>query len=56
MELIEPIALIELRDYYNPAKKILEKLRKLRKTYNHERNINGIYNEKVHCNCPQSYR
>ena len=29
---------------YNPVQKILEKLRKLRKSCNHKRNINGIYN------------
>ena len=36
---------------YNRVQKILEKLRKLRKSYNHKRNINGIYNEKLHYNC-----
>ena len=30
--------------------KILEKLRKLRKTCNHKPNINRIYNEKLHYN------
>ena len=33
--------------------KILEKLRKLRKSCNHKQNINKIYNEKLHCNCLQ---
>ena len=36
---------------YNPVQKILENLSKLRKSCNHKRNINGIYNEKLHYNC-----
>ena len=38
---------------YNHLQKILEKLRKLRKSCNHKRNINRIYNEKLHINCLQ---
>ena len=35
---------------YNHLQKILEKLRKLRKSRNHKRNINRIYNEKLYYN------
>ena len=31
----------------------MQKLRKLRKSCNHEQNINGTYNEKLHYNCLQ---
>ena len=33
--------------------KILEKVHKLRKSCNHKRNINRVYNEKLHCTCLQ---
>ena len=36
---------------YNHLQKLLEKLSKLRKSFNHKRNINRIYNEKLHYNC-----
>ena len=35
---------------------ILEKLPKLRKSYNHKRNINIIYDETLHYNCLQQLR
>ena len=35
---------------YNHLQKILENLHKLRKSCNHKRNINIMYNEKLHCN------
>ena len=38
---------------HNRVQKILENLRKLRKSCNHNQNINGIYNEKLHYNCIQ---
>ena len=38
---------------YNHLHKILEKLRKLRKSSNHKRNINIIYNKKLHHKCLQ---
>ena len=31
----------------------MESLRKLRKSCKHNRNINGVYNEKLHYNCIQ---
>ena len=31
--------------------KIWRKLHKLSKSCNHKQNINGIYNEQLHCNC-----
>ena len=37
----------------NHLKKIMEKLRQLRKSCNHKRNISGIYNEKLHYHCLQ---
>ena len=37
----------------NHLQKILEKMSKLRKSYNHKRNSNGIYNEKMQYNCLQ---
>ena len=36
---------------YNCVQKIWEKLRKLRKSCNHKRNINRIYSERLHYNC-----
>ena len=39
--------------FYSHLQKILEKLCELRKSCNHKRNINRIYNEKLHCNCLQ---
>ena len=44
-----PVNEIQHRDC-NHFQKILEKLRKLRKSCNHKRNINRIYNEKVYYN------
>ena len=38
---------------YNHLQKILETLRKLRKSCNHKRNINIICNQKLHSNCLQ---
>ena len=38
---------------YNRVQKIWEKLCKLRKSCNHKRNNNKIYNEKLHWNCLQ---
>ena len=38
---------------YNLLQNILKKLRRLRKSCNHRRNINRIYNEKLHYNCFQ---
>ena len=38
---------------YNHLQRMLEKLRKLRKSCNHKQNINGIYNEKLHYHCLQ---
>ena len=35
---------------YNHLEKILEKLRKLKESCNHKRNINRMYNEKLHYN------
>ena len=39
--------------FYNPVQKILEKLRKLRKSCKNKRNINRTYNEKPLYNCLQ---
>ena len=36
---------------HNHLQKILEKIRKLRKSCNHKRNIFRIYNKKLHYNC-----
>ena len=38
---------------YSHLQKILEKIPKLRKSCNHKRNINRIYNEKMHYYCLQ---
>ena len=37
---------------YNHLQKILEKLRKLKKTCDHNRNISKIYDEKLHYSLP----
>ena len=38
---------------YNHVQKMWEKLRKLRKSCNHKRNIKGIYNQQLDYNCLQ---
>ena len=46
--------LVKVPSYiYSHLQKILEKLRKLRKSCDHKRNINIIYNEKRHYKCLQ---
>ena len=41
---------------HDRVQKILENFRKLRKTGNHKRNINGIYSEKLYYNCSNNCR
>ena len=41
---------------YNHFQKVLENLRKLRKSCNRKRNINRMYNDKLLYNCLQQLR
>ena len=46
METNEVLIIFNLSNY-NRVQKMLEKMRKLRKSCNHKWNINGIYNRKL---------